>query len=221
MEADNFRKIETEAKRRPLSQSEPESNVYMADRNVFHVFTGQKAVVLSYLKKHGILDKLVALQMIPEIVDYQVSQGPETRIVIKQPLLTISYPPEWTQYMVSAAGLRLLELVRTLDAFDAGIIDFHPFNIVFAGNNPQFVDMGSFILKNDKRDLLFNQPEFYNYFILPKKLAKKGYHEIQNSVFNQTMPSSALFKDLKRADSGINGNFLYRFLSQGLQRLLS
>ncbi len=57
----------------------------------------------------------------------------------------ISYPHEWPASMLKAAALFHIDLYKELGPYGLTIKDWHPYNILFNGTNPVFVDFTSII----------------------------------------------------------------------------
>jgi cyclopropane fatty-acyl-phospholipid synthase-like methyltransferase len=78
-----------------------------------------------------------------------------------------SYPYEWPPEMLYAAGCLTLEIAETLLAEGMGIKDASPFNVLFRGPNPVFVDLLSFE-RRDPRDPVWKPwDQFKRTFLLP------------------------------------------------------
>lgn len=84
-----------------------------------------------------------------------------------------SYPYEWTPAMLHSAASLTLDLSEKLLAEDVGLKDATPYNILFHGAKPVFVDWLSF----EKRDPLdptwIPQAQFVRTFILPLLVNKE------------------------------------------------
>ncbi len=55
-----------------------------------------------------------------------------------------SYPYEWPPEMLSAAGLLTIELAQSAIKESFGLKDASPYNVLFCGSRPVFVDVLSF-----------------------------------------------------------------------------
>ena len=78
-----------------------------------------------------------------------------------------SYPYEWPPEMLRAAGLLTLDLAIDLLKDDLGLKDGTPYNVLFRGAEPVFVDVLSFE-KRDARDATWlPYAQFVRTFILP------------------------------------------------------
>lgn len=78
-----------------------------------------------------------------------------------------SYPYEWPPEMLYAAGCLTLEIAEMLLAEGMTIKDASPFNVLFRGPNPVFVDLLSFE-RRDPRDSVWKPcAQFKRTFLLP------------------------------------------------------
>jgi hypothetical protein len=93
----------------------------------------------------------------------------------------VSYPYEWSAGMLKAAALKTLDLEIELSARGLTLQDAHPWNVVFDGTEPQFVDFGSIV----PRPSTWSSPEawpahemFRRFFLHPLILMSEGHDHI-------------------------------------------
>ncbi len=112
-----------------------------------------------------------------------------------------SYPHEWPPEMLHAAGKLTIDLA--LEALDAnfGLKDATPYNILFRGPNPVFVDLLSFERRTPEDSTWLPYAQFTRTFLLPL---------IANRLF-QT-PLDQIFTTRR---DGLEPEELYRYLSAG------
>lgn len=113
-------------------------------------------------------------------------------------ILFPSYPYEWSPLMLYEAGLLTLELAEKSLDFGYSLKDATPYNILFDGNPPCFVDILSF----EKRNLLDGTwkpyAQFIRNFILPL-LAQKYLGSSLKEIFLITrdgISSDRIYKEL-------------------------
>lgn len=89
-----------------------------------------------------------------------------------EPIGFPTYPYEWSPGMLQAAGALMLELATELSREGAGLKDATPFNILFRGFRPVFID----VLSVEERDLhdpiWFAYGQFVRTFLLPMIAAR-------------------------------------------------
>ena len=89
----------------------------------------------------------------------------------------VSYPVEWSDAMLKKAALVVLDIQLYLIKHGMVLKDAHPFNILFSGRRPYFVDVGSIEKFTDKRFNFFLK-EFINDFYLSLLVIHTGHREI-------------------------------------------
>ena len=78
-----------------------------------------------------------------------------------------SYPYEWPPEMLHAAGELTLSLAQSLLEEDRGIKDASPYNVMFRGPDPVFIDILSFERRNPNEPTWLAYAQFVRTFILP------------------------------------------------------
>lgn len=79
----------------------------------------------------------------------------------------ISYPYEWAPEMLQEAGLLTLELATELSKENLGLKDATPFNLLFSGCRPIFVDLLSIEPRDPKDSLWIGLSQFAKTFTNP------------------------------------------------------
>ncbi|MBJ6727662.1 class I SAM-dependent methyltransferase [Geomesophilobacter sediminis] len=116
-----------------------------------------------------------------------------------------SFPAEWPRQMLLAAARLTLKVAEESLDQGLGLKDATPYNVLFRGPRPVFIDLLSFEPR-DLRDPIWRaQAQFVRTFLLPLLVAK-----------NLELPLSSIF--LSRRD-GIEPGEVYRMLGPG-RRLL-
>lgn len=93
-----------------------------------------------------------------------------------EPILFPSYPTEWPAEMLHAAGMLTLDLAEKLATEGLGLKDATPFNILFRGRDPVFVDVLSVERRDPLDPLWLARAQFIRTFLLP--LAAERYFGI-------------------------------------------
>ena len=78
-----------------------------------------------------------------------------------------SYPYEWAPEMLYAAGQLTLDLARQLLEEGYGLKDGTPYNVLFRGPQPVFVDVLSFERRNPSDPIWLSYAQFVRTFLLP------------------------------------------------------
>jgi hypothetical protein len=79
---------------------------------------------------------------------------------------TVSYVTEWSGEMLKSAAILTLRLSKELEKNNLQLKDAHPWNVLFEGCQPIFVDFGSIISKKDSVNW-FPANEFLGTFVFP------------------------------------------------------
>ena len=78
-----------------------------------------------------------------------------------------SFPYEWTPEMLHAAGTLTLDLAQTLLRVGVGLKDATPYNVLFRGPEPVFIDLLSFERRDPKDPTWLPYAQFVRTFLLP------------------------------------------------------
>jgi SAM-dependent methyltransferase len=78
-----------------------------------------------------------------------------------------SYPYEWPPEMLHAAGARTLELALAALDESFGLKDGTPYNVLFRGTKPVFVDLSSFERRDPRDTVWMAYAQFVRTFLLP------------------------------------------------------
>jgi hypothetical protein len=89
----------------------------------------------------------------------------------------VSYAYEWCAGMLKDAALLTIDLEIELAARGLTLQDAHPWNVLFDGPRPCWVDFGSIV--PDKGDLLWRAyDEFKNFYLHPLLVMAEGHHRV-------------------------------------------
>jgi hypothetical protein len=89
----------------------------------------------------------------------------------------VSYVYEWSSLMLKDAALALIEIEMRLAQEGLTLQDAHPWNILFNGSKPIYVDFCS-IVPAQPNTLWPAAGEFYRFFIYPLQLMSHGHSRI-------------------------------------------
>lgn len=95
----------------------------------------------------------------------------------------VSYPHEWCGAMLREAALLVLDLEIELSQHNLTLQDGHPWNVLFHGPRPHFVDFGSI---GSARPGVFwvAHDEFYRFFLFPLLLIQHGHGRIARALLH-------------------------------------
>jgi len=119
---------------------------------------------------------LVASEAVAQI------DGTEGVLQFRQPRLPfVAYPFEWSAAMFRAAAEKCLDLHEALWDQDLCLTDSHPWNLVFRGSDPQWVDLTS-ITAYDAGTVEAGLRQFRSCFLHPLTLLNEGQGEIARAL---------------------------------------
>jgi SAM-dependent methyltransferase len=108
--------------------------------------------------------------LLAELEEYGISFGDETAYKMAlehERIHFVSFPSEWPPEMLYAAGVLTLELAEAYQAEGYGLKDATPYNILFRGTEPVFIDILSFERRNPCDQTWLAYAQFVRTFLLP------------------------------------------------------
>lgn len=157
----------------PGSFRDPLSRVFIDGDRVVRAFSQRGLTDIEAVWKKPFIAKYLQSG---ELIDSQFvdAQGlglaePWVGAMTHPKLPFISYPYEWTFSMLRDAALLQLKLTREALAAGISVKDATPYNIQFVGSRPQFIDVGSFEVR-EKSDPWYGYRQFCELFLYPLML---------------------------------------------------
>ncbi|MEB3196128.1 MAG: hypothetical protein VKP62_02890 [Candidatus Sericytochromatia bacterium] len=128
--------------RDPMSQADPHGALYWVDgQPTRRIFPSAVAWMRSVLA-HPATRQLVNRGTLVSAQEQVLSDG--TLHLTHERVRWISYPHEWPAPMLQDAADTILEVAEQLAEAEMELLDGHPWNVLFQGGRPVFVDWGSF-----------------------------------------------------------------------------
>lgn len=137
--------------------------------------TGQKQMSAGTVVSTKALDAAECRNLLadPSVRDLCDSRG--GKMIVEHDRVDFpSFPYEWTPEMLHAAGLLTLDLAQSLLADGLGLKDGTPYNILFRGPEPVFIDVLSFERREPGDSTWLPYAQFVRTFLLPL-LANQSY----------------------------------------------
>lgn len=97
----------------------------------------------------------------------------------------VSYPDEWCDEMLKDGALLIIELEIELARRGLTLQDANPWNLLFDGPRPVYVDFGS-LVPADNNWTWNPLDEFYRYFIHPLQLMAQGRRQMARSLLHDS-----------------------------------
>jgi cyclopropane fatty-acyl-phospholipid synthase-like methyltransferase len=95
----------------------------------------------------------------------------------------VTFPEEWSATMYQDAALCVLNLEMSLVEHGLTLLDAHPWNVVFEGSRPVWVDVGS-LVSDDYSSLWMKENEFMRFFLFPLRMYAAGHGHVVRSCIN-------------------------------------
>jgi SAM-dependent methyltransferase len=109
-----------------------------------------------------------AISQVPGLIAHLQDLGMKCEYAFQHEKIDFpSYPTEWPAEMLHSAGLLTLELAEMALQSGMGLKDATPFNIMFQGTKPVFVDLLSFEPREGRDGRWLPQSQFIRTFLLP------------------------------------------------------
>jgi SAM-dependent methyltransferase len=127
---------------------------FIADGRVLRgIYAGHGATyreILEVCEQGRVFDRgIIATRLLPENPIPALNYD----IVLEHDLVPfVTYPHEWSATMLKEAALFHLRLFEDLSAYGLTLKDWHPYNILFRGTEPVFVDFTSIIQQDRLKD---------------------------------------------------------------------
>src|SRR5918996_3316446 len=176
---------------------DPNGRVFEWKDEVYRALTKNYAPFCTDLFEKGIIQQLIKENLLveSEIVDWSIQPGDLVLRHRKIPVL--SYCFEWPAAMLKRAALLTIDLCIRLAEHDLTLQDGHPWNILFDGTKPTFLDLSSIVPARD--DILWAPyQQFCNFFLFPlylysakqERLARWLLHDVLEGVTNNDLANA-------------------------------
>jgi len=161
----------------PLSFGDPSGRLFWWEGHLYRAISTERASLYRRLFDEGIVQRLVnkGLLIKTELTSLQID-GYE--MVLRHcELPFVSYPYEWCAAMLKDAAITIINIEIELAQHGLTLQDAHPWNVLFDGPKPLYVDFGS-IVPAQASALWPAHDEFYRFFVYPLYLMTQGYGRI-------------------------------------------
>ncbi|MDP9291162.1 MAG: glycosyltransferase family 2 protein [Verrucomicrobiota bacterium] len=177
---------------------------------------GESAVFFRELFRKGMIAELQTKGLIIESEPLSLVMNGFDLVVRHRKLRFTSYPNEWCAAMLQEAALLLIDLGIALAQKGYTLIDGHPWNVVYEGCRPVFVDLGS--IQQIDSSTWAAYAEFCRYCLYPLALMTAGETEIARLLMWEDR--GVLARDVKRLTNLADSVFLQRTWRTSAERLL-
>lgn len=165
----------------PSSYADPHGRVFTAEGRLYRAIPAESAAVVSQLFDSGVVDILVARQLIVPTRRTALQVEGFALVLEHDRVPFVSYPYEWSAEMLRAAAVHTLRLLEELARHGLTLRDAHGWNLVFEGCRPVFIDFGSIIAATPGGPWRAEQ-EFQEYFLHPLAMMGAGHDRLARAL---------------------------------------
>ncbi|TAE00525.1 MAG: hypothetical protein EAZ97_05595 [Bacteroidetes bacterium] len=187
-----------------LSLTDEIGKVFFWENRVFRAIYSPFTDWANDLFSCGLMTELIEKQLVPnsKISNYTLEDF--DLVLEHEKIEPVSYPYEWTFSMLQAAAVLVLEVNQIAQKYGYQTKDCHPFNVLFCGTKPVFIDIGSFVKREKDFKGWIAYEEFlksYEYvlkiasvqdFLLTKRLSMGGDYISHESFYHFQYPFSRI-----------------------------
>lgn len=155
-----------------------DSVLFHHDGGLFRGFRGETAKRLSALSDDDWA--FLARSGLIEVTRPDISVEGFPFVLRVHEIWPVTYPTEWPTTLLSSAAVTTLSVAGALSRFGLRLKDAHPWNVLFDGTEPRFVDLGS-IVPGEEVDPGWVE-EFQTYFLAPLMLFAVGQHRAARAL---------------------------------------
>lgn len=150
----------------PHSFADPDGRVFWFDGKLYRAISVEKATLFERLFQDGTIPELISCGMLPGSEPTGLVIDGYGMVLRHTPVSFVSYPHEWCAAMFRDAALAYLDLLRELLKRELTLQDTHPWNLLFEGSRPVFVDITAIASLKD-RSRTPDYDKFCSYYLYP------------------------------------------------------
>jgi hypothetical protein len=167
----------------PHSFADVDGRLFTRRGELFRGISRNRSHFYTQLFETGLIRKLVAMGL---LVDSEISSesSEEYELLVRHRKLPfISYPNEWPAPMLKDAALLFLDLLIELTPHGLTLKDGHPWNILFDGPRPVYVDLTSIIQSESNTGPALD--EFSRFCLYPLFVMANGHERIARCLISE------------------------------------
>lgn len=163
-----------EVERNASSYVDPNGYVFSHEGTLYRAVNRSVAPFYARLFQDGVIGTLTKTQhLVPsEMTDIEIDDPDVTFIVRHETIEPASYCVEWPPEMLRIAGLTTIDLLSDLLEWNGTLQDAYPWNVLFRGTEPVFLDLTS-IVEIDTPYLWPAHDQFQAFFLRPLMLSRQ------------------------------------------------
>ena len=148
--------------------------VFAWNGRIFRAIHPAQVEATRRLLASGLIDHLVKKGLFPRTTE-AAYQLPEFELILEHERVpVVTYPYEWSFEMLKAAALAVLEVNKIAATYGYQTKDSHAYNVLFEGNRPKFIDLGSFVSYPEGGTIWEGYAEFLSQYVYPLTVWRDG-----------------------------------------------
>ena len=161
----------------PSSYVDPNGRLFWRQGGLYRGITKGRGGFYRRLFQDGLVQSLVERGLLVETELTELALDGYELVLRHRVIPFVSYAPEWCAQMLKDAALLVVDLEIELAKHDLTLQDAHPWNVLFDGPTPVYVDFGS--IKPARSDAFWEaHDEFCRFFLYPLQLMAHGHGRI-------------------------------------------
>src|SRR5262245_16779020 len=161
----------------PHSFGDPDGRLFRFDGGLYRAISNEKTPFFSRLFEDGTIGELVNRGLLVRSEPADLTLDGYGMVLRHTSVPFVSYPNEWCAAMFKDAALAYLDLLKELVQRGLTLKDTHPWNLLFDGAKPLYVDMTS-ITPLTEGSTCPNYEKFCRYYLYPLVLMSRGHERI-------------------------------------------
>lgn len=160
--------------------------VFYLEGRVFRAINTDSVNKVRKILSCGLIDELVKERLFPKTTETNYKLNGYGLVLEHQKINCLTYPYEWSFYMLKDAALTILKVNLIAKKYDYQIKDGHGFNIMFDYATPMFVDLGSFVEIDDNYNGWSVYESFIRHLYYPLRIWAGGNGYIAQRILSYT-----------------------------------
>lgn len=167
-----------------LSFADPGGRLFTWNGNLYRAISSEQTSFYLDLFEQKIIQELIERKLLIETNLTDLALDEFALVLLHRQLAFVSYPQEWCDLMFKDAALLHLDFCIALEQHDLITDDVLPYNILFDGCNPVFVDFTSInpTVALDTSVYWGFYGQFHELFLYPLQLMANGYSSIARLI---------------------------------------
>ncbi len=165
----------------PHSYGDPDGRLFWLDGELYRAISHEKTAFFARLLQDGTIAELVNRGVLVGSEPADLMVDGYGMVLRHKTVPFVSYPNEWCAAMFKDAALAYLDLLKELVKKGLTLKDTHPWNFLFDGVRPVYVDLTSITELTDDSSCP-NYEKFSRYYLYPLVLMSKGHERIVRSL---------------------------------------